>query len=110
MKLKDISAGPDWVVWTAFIVFAVFSIVLLLGRGSWLISGYNTASKEEKAKYNEKKLCRVMGSGMAVIAVLILIMGVFESILPVFFVYISIGIILADVAVMLILGNTICRK
>ena len=86
MKLKDISAGPDWVVWIAFIVFAVFSIVLLLGRGSWLISGYNTASKEEKAKYNEKKLCRVM----AVIAVLILIMGVFESILPVFFVYISI--------------------
>ena len=60
MKLKDISAGPDWVVWIAFIVFAVFSI------------------------------CRVMGSGMAVIAVLILIMGVFESILPVFFVYISI--------------------
>ena len=90
MKLKDISAGPDWVVWIAVIVFAVFSIVLLLGRGSWLISGYNTASKEEKAKYNEKKLCRVMGSGMAVIAVLILIMGVFESILPVFFVYISI--------------------
>ena len=86
MKLKDISAGPDWVVWIAFIVFAVFSIVLLLGRGSWLISGYNTASKEEKAKYNEKKLCRVM----EVIAVLILIMGVFESILPVFFVYISI--------------------
>ena len=40
MKLKDISAGPDWVVWIAFIVFAVFSIVLLLGRGSWLISGY----------------------------------------------------------------------
>ncbi len=90
MKLKDISAGPDWVVWIAFIVFAVFSIVLLLGRGSWLISGYNTASKEEKAKYKEKKLCRVMGNGMAVIAVLILIMGVFESILPVFFVYISI--------------------
>lgn len=52
MKLKDISAGPDWVVWIAFIVFAVFSIVLLLGRGSWLISGYNTASKRnEKAKY-----------------------------------------------------------
>lgn len=110
MKLKDISTGPDWVVWIAFIVFAVFSIVLLLGRGSWLISGYNTASKEEKAKYNEKKLCRVMGSGMAVIAVLIFIMGVFESILPAFFVYISIGIILADVAVMFILGNTICRK
>jgi hypothetical protein len=27
---------------------------LISGHGSWLISGYNTASKEEKAKYNEK--------------------------------------------------------
>ena len=90
MKLADLSTGPDWVVYVGFIIFAVLSIVLISGHGSWLISGYNTASKEEKAKYKEKKLCRVMGSGMAVIAVLILIMGVFESILPVFFVYISI--------------------
>ena len=90
MKLADLSTGPDLVVYVGFIIFAVLSIVLISGHGSWLISGYNTASKEEKAKYNEKKLCRVMGSGMAVIAVLILIMGVFESILPVFFVYISI--------------------
>ena len=110
MKLKDISAGPDWVVWIAFIVFAVFSIVLLLGRGNWLISGYNTASKEEKAKYNEKKLCRTMGIGMSVIAILLLIMGVFENILPAFFVYIALGIILADVVIIIVLGNTICRR
>lgn len=46
--------GPDWVVYVGFIIFAVLSIVLISGHGSWLISGYNTASKEEKAKYNEK--------------------------------------------------------
>ena len=55
MKLADLSTGPDWVVYVGFIIFAVLSIVLISGHGSWLISGYNTASKEEKAKYNEKK-------------------------------------------------------
>lgn len=51
-----------------------------------------------------------MGIGMAVIAVLILVMGMFEDVLPAFFVYIAVGIILADVAVIIIVGNTICRK
>lgn len=110
MKLADLSTGPDWVVYVGFIIFAVFSIVLISGHGSWLISGYNTASKEEKAKYNEKKLCRTMEIGMSVIAILLLIMGVFENILPVFFVYIALGIILADVVIIIVLGNTICRR
>lgn len=110
MKLADLSTGPDWIVWIGFIIFAVLSIVLISGHGSWFISGYNIASKEEKAKYNEKKLCRTMGIGMSVIAILLLIMGLLESVLPAFFVYISLGIILVDVVVILILGNTICRK
>ena len=110
MKLADLSTGPDWVVYVGFIIFAVLSIVLISGHGSWLISGYNTASKEEKSKYNEKKLCRTMGIGMSVIAILLLIMGVFENILPAFFVYISLGIILADVVITIVLGNTICRR
>ena len=110
MKLADLASGPDWVVWIVFVIFAVLSIVLLSGHGSWVISGYNTASKEEKEKYDEKKLCRTMGVGMSVIAVLILIMGLFENVLPVFFVYIALGIILVDVVVIIILGNTLCRK
>ena len=110
MKLADISTGPDWTVWIAFTILIILSVVLISGHGSWLISGYNTASQEEKAKYNEKKLCRTMGIGMAVIAVLILVMGMFEDVLPAFFVYIAVGIILADVAVIIIVGNTICGK
>ena len=110
MKLADLASGPDWVVWIVFVIFAVLSIVLLSGHGSWVISGYNTASKEEKEKYDEKKLCRTMGIGMSVIAVLILIMGLFENVLPAFFVYIALGIILVNVVVIIILGNTLCRK
>ena len=110
MKLADLATGSDAIVWIVFGIFAVISIILLSGHGSWFISGYNTASKEEKAKYNEKKLCRTMGIGMSVIAILLLIMGVFENILPAFFVYIALGIILADVVIIIVLGNTICRR
>ncbi len=110
MKLSDLATGSDWTVWIVFVIFAVLSIILLSGHGSWFISGYNTASKEEKEKYNEKKLCRTMGIGMSVIAILLLSMGVFENILPAFFVYIALGIILADVVIIIVLGNTICRR
>ncbi len=110
MKLADVSMGPDWIVWIIFIIFAVLSIALLLGHASWFISGYNTASKEEKEKYNEKKLCRTMGIGMSVITLLILTMELLENILSAFFVYIALGIVLVDIAVIIILGNTICRK
>ena len=110
MKLADLATGSDWIVWIVFVIFAVLSIVLLSGHGSWFISGYNTASKEEKKKYDEKKLCRTMGIGMAVISILILIMEVFEDVLPVSFVYISVGIILIDCLVIIIVSNTICKK
>ena len=70
MKLVDLASGPDWIVWIVFVIFAVFSIILLSGHGSWFISGYNTASKEEKEKYDEKKLCRTIGIGMSIICLL----------------------------------------
>lgn len=110
MKLADLATGPDWIVWIIFVIFVVLSIILLSGHGSWFISGYNTASKEEKEKYDEKKLCRTMGIGMSVIAILILIMGLFENIFPAFFVYIALGIIVVDVVVIIILENILCKK
>lgn len=73
MKLADLSTGPDWGAWVVFAVLAIVSLVLLSGHGGFLIAGYNTASKEEKEKYDEKKLCRITGIGMAVAALLILV-------------------------------------
>ena len=46
MTLKDINSGPDWIIWVVGIILAIFSIILLTGRGANLIAGYNTASKE----------------------------------------------------------------
>ena len=39
-------------------LFLILSVFLFQGKGSWLIAGYNTASEEEKAKYDKKKLCK----------------------------------------------------
>ena len=94
MTLKDISSGPDWVIWVVGIILAIFSIILLTGHGANLIAGYNTASKEEKDKYNAKKLSRVVGSGMTVITGLVFVMGIFENVLPASFATIFLIIVL----------------
>lgn len=39
-------------------VLLILTICLLFGRGSMFIAGYNTASKEEKKRYDKVKLCR----------------------------------------------------
>ena len=48
--------------------------------GLSLIAGYNTASESEKARYDEKKLCRVMGIGMMLIAFGLLATAFFKMI------------------------------
>ena len=35
-------------------IFLVLGTVFAFGKGAFLIAGYNTASAEEKAKYDEK--------------------------------------------------------
>ena len=110
MNLEDVSNGPDWIIWVVFVFLAVLTGILLSGHGANLIAGYNTLSCEEKAKYNEQKLCRVVGFGLLIVTILILVMGIGEEILPAWFAYGSLGIIIVDCAVMIILSNTICKK
>lgn len=49
---------------TAAVSFVILGIMFLCGKGSFLIAGYNTASKAEKEKIDEKKLCRYVGKLM----------------------------------------------
>ena len=85
MTLKDISTGPDWIIWIVGILFAIISIILISGHGANLIAGYNTASREEKNRYDTKKLCRVVGFGMAIITLMLFILAIWETVLPGFF-------------------------
>lgn len=110
MELKDITNGPDWMIWLVFAVFVLITILLLTGHGSNLIAGYNTASQLKREKYNEKKLCRVVGMGMLVITLLILIMAIGQNTLPAAMAYVFGAITLLDCGVMMVLANSICKK
>lgn len=49
-------------------VFVLFGIVLSCRKGGGLIAGYNTGTAAEKAKYDEKKLCKGMAKLMFALA------------------------------------------
>ena len=46
----------------------IMGIVILVGKGDNLISGYNTASKEEKSLYNIKRLRGLIGGLLVLLA------------------------------------------
>ena len=49
-------------------LFVVLGIIFAAGKGANLIAGYNTASRKEKAKTDEKKLLKAMSVFMFVLA------------------------------------------
>lgn len=110
MTLADTMNGPDWIMYVVAAIFALMTILFLCGRGSWLIAGYNTMSEEEKAKFDEKKLCRGMGVGMGFITLIILIACFFSKVLPASFAYVMLALIVIDAVVMIIWGNLTCKK
>ena len=99
-----------WIIWIMFFVFAAISIILLSGHGANLIAGYNTASDEEKEKYNTKKMCRTVGSGIAVIALIILVIAVGHEKLPDYLKVILFALIVTDIIAITLLVNKTCKK
>ena len=57
-----------WILAAIIVLLVLLGVVFSMGRGAFLIAGYNTASKAEKAKYDEKALCRFMGKLMFALA------------------------------------------
>ena len=60
-------------------ILSLLGIVILIGVGDFLIAGYNTASKEEKSKYNVKRIRFLLGGLLIVIGLLSLFLGEPES-------------------------------
>ena len=110
MTLKEISSGPDWIVWIIGILFLIISLILISGHGANLIAGYNTAGREEKNRYDTKKLCRVVGIGMAIITLMIFIMAIWETVLPAYFSTVFLVITVVDCITIIVLSKTICKK
>lgn len=57
--------------WLMVILLGILSLYLLSGRGAMLIAGYNTATEEEKLRYDEKKLCRTVGAYLGILTVFV---------------------------------------
>jgi len=63
------------------LVLVGIAIPLLLGKGSSLIAGYNTMSKEEKAKYDEVAMCKFVGKTLLPMGILtpsVSLAGIFD--------------------------------
>ena len=86
---------------------AVLGIIVLAGKGDMLIAGYNTASKEEKAKVNIKRLRLLIGGLLLVLAPLCFILNDENST--------SFGLIFTGIVIMLsliivVLANTWAKR
>ncbi len=91
--------------WIIFVVFAVMGILFWTGKGGWLIAGYNTASAEEKKRYDEKKLNRTMAKGWTVITAGLLFLNLAgEDAAPVFLA-IFVILVFAGVGYILLMSN-----
>ena len=88
-------------------MLAIMGIVVLVGKGDNLIAGYNTASKQEKAKYNVKRLRALIGGLMLVLAPLMFMnLGKYSRASVMSFCFIVFFLCI----VVVILANTWARK
>ena len=89
------------------LVCAVMGILVLIGKGDNLIAGYNTASKEERERYDIKRLRGLIGGLMIVLApLLLLILG--QETMASIWSFCGISFVLC--IVVLVLANTWAKK
>ena len=57
--------------------FIILGVIFFMGKGAFLVSGYNMMSAKEKRKYNEKLMLRQMSYLMFIIAAGVIANGTF---------------------------------
>ena len=85
----------------------ILGVIVLIGKGDNLIAGYNTASKEEKAQYNIKRLRGLIGGILVVLAPMMLLLLGKES-LAATLSFVVLTFVLC--IVMVLLANTWAKK
>lgn len=90
----------SFIIFPLAVLFLVLAFVVYFGKGDWLIAGYNTASKKERAQYNIKRLRLIITLLMLLSAVFVIVLLYFPSIsiiaTPIFVVITLIGVVLAN--------------
>ena len=71
-----------FVLGVVILLMLTMAVFLMNGKGSFMIAGYNSMSKREKEKYDQKKLCQFTGLLLIIISVCMIIMfiGIYFSI------------------------------
>ncbi|MEG0570912.1 MAG: DUF3784 domain-containing protein [Oscillospiraceae bacterium] len=82
------------------------SVAMFMGKGAFLIAGYNRMSKEERAKYDEKKLFLVSGIGCLIITILLALLIVLEF----RYLFIINIVMIVDIIAMLVAMKTFCKS
>ena len=89
------------------VLLLTMGIIVLVGKGDNLIAGYNTASKEEKAQYNIKRLRGLIG-GVLIVLAPVMVLTLREESMTSTWAFIAVTIVLCIVVV--ILANTWAKK
>lgn len=93
------------IIWVVSGLLLICSIVLLSGRGAWMIAGYNTAGKEVKSRYDQKKLTKAVGTALLVFAVATIPLALVHSVA---YIIIYMVFMILSVVALLIYLNTKC--
>ena len=88
-------------------ILVIMGIIILIGKGDNLIAGYNTASEEEKAKYNVKRLRGLIGGLLIVMAPMMLLLNREDTMVATWS-FVALVFVLCIVVV--ILANTWAKK
>lgn len=110
MVISDYIHGPDWILPMVSFLLLIIAVILISGHSSGLIAGYNTLSATKKAKYIEKKVCRIVGVGTLIPSILLLVMWIGKNIFPIAIAYVFLGVFIVDGIVLIILRHTIGKK
>jgi uncharacterized membrane protein len=98
------------IVWLIVVLFVLTGIVLLTGHGWQVIAGYNTASKEEKAKYDLDRLYLVNGVGLIVMGLLMGFMNYFADNWPLIVELLFLLLLIIVIVVIVVMSGTWCMK
>ena len=88
-------------------IMLIMGIIILIGKGDNLIAGYNTASKEERSKYNIQRLRGLIGGFLLILAPMMVFLLSEES-LTAGVSFVALTFVLCIVLV--ILANTWAKK
>lgn len=86
------------------LLVVMMGVVVLMGRGDWMISDYNTAPPEMRQQYNLPRLRLVTGLGTIIMMLswdLLVILDLYD---------VSAYVLLGEVAVMVVMSKTWAKR